>query len=89
MDPAFLALVDAMPFSDCVELGVLGAGCCMRGSIMVHPNPCRWCRARLRLGRTSSSVRQRAVPTELQGRVDSVYLIGVFGGIVAGGPSTA
>ena len=26
----------------------------------------------------------RAVPTELQGRVGSVYLIGVFGGIVVG-----
>ena len=36
-------------------------------------------------GTTSSSVRQRAVPTELQGRVGSVYLIGVFGGIVLGG----
>ncbi|HSV38558.1 MAG TPA: MFS transporter [Nocardioidaceae bacterium] len=36
-------------------------------------------------GTTSSSVRQRAVPTELQGRVGSVYLIGVFGGMVLGG----
>jgi predicted MFS family arabinose efflux permease len=36
-------------------------------------------------GTTSSSVRQRAVPTELQGRVASVYLIGMFGGIVIGG----
>ena len=35
-------------------------------------------------GTTSSTVRQRAVPTELQGRVSSVYLIGVQGGIVAG-----
>ena len=35
-------------------------------------------------GTTSTSVRQRAVPTELQGRVSSVYLIGVQGGIVAG-----
>lgn len=33
---------------------------------------------------TSTSVRQRAVPTELQGRVSSVYLLGVQGGIVAG-----
>ena len=33
---------------------------------------------------TSTSVRQRAVPTELQGRVSSVYLIGVQGGIVVG-----
>lgn len=35
-------------------------------------------------GTTSTSVRQRAVPTELQGRVGSVYLIGVQGGIVVG-----
>ena len=33
---------------------------------------------------TSTTVRQRAVPTELQGRVSSVYLIGVQGGIVVG-----
>jgi predicted MFS family arabinose efflux permease len=33
---------------------------------------------------TSTSIRQRAVPTELQGRVSSVYLIGVQGGIVVG-----
>ena len=33
---------------------------------------------------TSTSIRQRAVPTELQGRVSSVYLLGVMGGIVAG-----
>lgn len=35
-------------------------------------------------GTTSITVRQRAVPTELQGRVGSVYLVGVFGGLVAG-----
>ena len=35
-------------------------------------------------GTTSTSVRQRAVPTRLQGRVSSVYLIGVQGGIVVG-----
>jgi predicted MFS family arabinose efflux permease len=35
-------------------------------------------------GTTSTSVRQRAVPTELQGRVSSVYLIGSHGGIVLG-----
>jgi predicted MFS family arabinose efflux permease len=35
-------------------------------------------------GTTSTSVRQRAVPTELQGRVSSVYLIAVQGGIVVG-----
>ena len=34
---------------------------------------------------TSTSVRQRAVPSELQGRVSSVYLIGVHGGLVVGG----
>ncbi len=33
---------------------------------------------------TSTTVRQRAVPTSLQGRVSSVYLIGVQGGIVVG-----
>ncbi len=35
-------------------------------------------------GTTSSTVRMRAVPIELQGRVGSLYSIGVFGGIVAG-----
>ena len=40
-------------------------------------------------GTTSRTVRQRAVPTELQGRVGSVYPIGVIGGIVAGRPSAA
>lgn len=35
-------------------------------------------------GTTSRTVRMRAVPTELQGRVGSVYLVGVFGGIVVG-----
>jgi MFS family permease len=35
-------------------------------------------------GTTSTSVRQRAVPTEFQGRVGSVYLSGVIGGIVIG-----
>ena len=35
-------------------------------------------------GTLSASVRQRAVPTHVQGRVQSVYLIGVTGGIVAG-----
>jgi MFS family permease len=34
---------------------------------------------------TSTSVRQRAVPMELQGRVSSVYLLGVQGGLVMGG----
>ena len=33
---------------------------------------------------TSTSVRQRAVPTEFQGRVASVYMMGVQGGIVVG-----
>jgi MFS family permease len=32
----------------------------------------------------STTVRQRAVPQELQGRVGSVYLISVFGGLVLG-----
>ncbi len=35
-------------------------------------------------GTTSTSVRQRAVPTEFQGRVGSVYLSGTVGGIVIG-----
>jgi predicted MFS family arabinose efflux permease len=35
-------------------------------------------------GTTSTAVRQRAVPTEYQGRVSSVYLTGVVGGIVIG-----
>jgi MFS family permease len=35
-------------------------------------------------GTTSRTVRMRAVPHELQGRVGSLYLIGVSGGIVAG-----
>jgi predicted MFS family arabinose efflux permease len=35
-------------------------------------------------GTTSTSVRQRAVPAEFQGRVSSIYLIGVVGGIVIG-----
>jgi predicted MFS family arabinose efflux permease len=35
-------------------------------------------------GTTSVSVRQRAVPTELQGRVGSVNTIGTFGGLVVG-----
>jgi predicted MFS family arabinose efflux permease len=35
-------------------------------------------------GTLSTSVRQRAVPTELQGRVGSVYRVGVYGGIVLG-----
>jgi predicted MFS family arabinose efflux permease len=35
-------------------------------------------------GTTSTSVRQRAVPAEFQGRVASVYLTGLFGGLVVG-----
>jgi predicted MFS family arabinose efflux permease len=35
-------------------------------------------------GTTSMTIRQRAVPTELQGRVGSVNLMGVFGGLVLG-----
>ena len=35
-------------------------------------------------GTTSVTVRQRAVPTALQGRVGSVNTVGVFGGLVAG-----
>lgn len=35
-------------------------------------------------GTTSRTIRQRSVPLELQGRVGSVYLIGMQGGIVVG-----
>ncbi|GAA4622011.1 MFS transporter [Cellulomonas oligotrophica] len=35
-------------------------------------------------GTTSVTVRQRAVPTHLQGRVNSVNLVGVYGGLVVG-----
>nr|WP_179503775.1 MFS transporter [Nocardioides daedukensis] len=35
-------------------------------------------------GTTSRTVRMRAVPTEFQGRVGSVYLVGVFGSMVIG-----
>jgi predicted MFS family arabinose efflux permease len=35
-------------------------------------------------GTTSITVRQRAVPTELQGRVGSVNTVGVYGGLVMG-----
>ena len=35
-------------------------------------------------GALSAAVRQRAVPTEFQGRVGSVYGVGVFGGSVIG-----
>jgi predicted MFS family arabinose efflux permease len=35
-------------------------------------------------GTTATSVRQRAVPIEFQGRVGSVYMMGVHGGIVLG-----
>jgi MFS family permease len=37
-------------------------------------------------GTTSTAVRQRAVPNELQGRVGSVYRIAVTGGLVLGAP---
>jgi MFS family permease len=37
-------------------------------------------------GTTSLTVRQRAVPDELQGRVGSVYMIGVVGGMLIGTP---
>ncbi len=35
-------------------------------------------------GTLAMAVRQRAVPAEFQGRVSSVYLVGLFGGIVLG-----
>jgi len=36
-------------------------------------------------GTTSTTVRQRAVPSRLLGRVTSVYMMGMFGGTVVGG----
>ena len=35
-------------------------------------------------GTLSTAVRQRAVPTEFQGRVSSVYVVALFGGLVVG-----
>ena len=35
-------------------------------------------------GTTSTAVRQRAVPARLQGRVDAVYTLAVYGGLVVG-----
>lgn len=35
-------------------------------------------------GTTSTAVRQRAVPAHLQGRVDAVYTLAVYGGLVVG-----
>lgn len=35
-------------------------------------------------GTTAATIRQRAVPAEFQGRVASVYLVGVFGSLVVG-----
>lgn len=35
-------------------------------------------------GTLSMTVRQRAVPTEFQGRVQSAYMVGVYGGLVVG-----
>jgi MFS family permease len=35
-------------------------------------------------GTTAVTIRQRAVPAELQGRVSAVYMLGVFGGLVVG-----
>ena len=37
-------------------------------------------------GTTASTIRQRAVPDELMGRVSGIYRVAVFGGIVAGTP---
>jgi len=36
-------------------------------------------------GTTATAIRQRAVPENFQGRVGSVYYVGVFGGLVLGG----
>jgi MFS family permease len=37
-------------------------------------------------GTTATSIRQRAVPDQLMGRVSGIYRVGVFGGIVVGTP---
>ena len=37
-------------------------------------------------GTISTTVRQRLVPLELQGRIASVNMVGVFGGLVIGEP---
>jgi MFS family permease len=37
-------------------------------------------------GTTATTIRQRAVPDELFGRVSGVYRVGIFGGLVAGAP---
>ena len=37
-------------------------------------------------GTTATTIRQRAVPDELYGRVTGVYRVGIFGGLVAGAP---
>jgi predicted MFS family arabinose efflux permease len=37
-------------------------------------------------GNTAQTIRQLAVPVELQGRVGSVYMIGVVGGMLVGTP---
>jgi MFS family permease len=37
-------------------------------------------------GTTATTIRQRAVPDELYGRVSGVYRVGIFGGLVAGAP---
>ena len=37
-------------------------------------------------GTTATTIRQRAVPDELFGRVSGVYRVGVFGGLVVGAP---
>jgi len=37
-------------------------------------------------GTTATTVRQRAVPDALMGRVSGIYRVAVFGGMVAGAP---
>ena len=37
-------------------------------------------------GTTATTIRQRAVPDELLGRVSGVYRLGLFGGLVIGAP---
>jgi predicted MFS family arabinose efflux permease len=37
-------------------------------------------------GTTATTIRQRAVPDALYGRVSGVYRVGIFGGLVVGAP---
>ncbi len=79
-----------------VSLGLLMKGCLLLECVVHFAfalNPWRWGAMVLMFvfgayafvwGTLSNTVRQRSVPPEFQGRVASVYMVGVFGGIVVG-----